>query len=67
MSGRSDKMLDLLQQISVLEELDHYSRSDPKSDPAVQDSKKRRKRRQQIHDEMKELASAARQKLPSKR
>jgi hypothetical protein len=67
MSGRSDKMLDLLQQVSVLKELDHYSRSNPESDPAIQDSKKRRKRRQQIHDEMKKLASAARQKLSSKR
>jgi hypothetical protein len=60
MSGSSDRMLNLLQQISVLNQLDNQSRSDSKS--AVLDSKGRRARRQQIRSEMKQLASRARQK-----
>jgi hypothetical protein len=62
MSGSSDKMLDLLQQILVLKELDDQSRSGPESESAIQDSKERRKRRQQIRVEMRKLASSARQK-----
>jgi hypothetical protein len=62
MSGSSEKMLDLLQQISVLKELDDQSRSGPESESATQDFRERRKRRQQIRIEMRKLASSARQK-----
>jgi hypothetical protein len=65
MSASSDKMLDLLQQISMLKELDDRYRAGAKSGAAKQDSKDRRERRRQIRDEMKELASRARHKLPS--
>ena len=65
MSGRSDKMLELLQEVSMLKELDDQSRTGGKGPSARQDSKQRRKRRKQIHDEIKELASDARKKLPS--
>jgi hypothetical protein len=67
MSASSDKMLDLLQQISMLKELDDRYRSGAKSGAATQDSKERRKKRRQLCDEMKELASRVRQKLPSQR
>ncbi len=62
MSNSSDKMLDLLQQISVLKDLDDQSRTGAKTDLAIKDSKERRKRRQQIRAEMRRLASSARQK-----
>jgi hypothetical protein len=64
-SGPSDKMLELLQEVSMLKELDNQSRTGGKNSAAIQDSKQRRKRRKQIHDEMKKLASDARKKLPS--
>jgi hypothetical protein len=67
MSASSDKMLELLQQISMLKELDDRYRSGAKSGAAIQDSKERQKKRRQIRDEMKELASRTRQKLPSER
>jgi hypothetical protein len=67
MSASSDKMLELLQQISVLKELDDRYRARAKSSAAIKDSKERQKKRRQIRDEMKELASRARQKLPSER
>ena len=65
MSESSDKMLELLQQISVLKELDEHDRAGDRSDAEKQDSKKRRKKRRQIRDEMKQLAACARQKVPS--
>jgi hypothetical protein len=67
MSASSDRIIELLQQISVLKELDEQYRAGPKSDYAIEDSKQRRKRRQQIRNEMKELASCARKKVPSER
>ena len=66
MSGSSDKMLELLQEVSMLKELDNESRTGGKNSAAIQDSKQRRRRRQQIHDEIKELASDARKKLPGR-
>jgi hypothetical protein len=65
-SGPSDKMLELLQEVSMLKELDNESRTGGKNSAAIQDSKQRRRRRQQIHDEIKELASDARKKLPGR-
>jgi hypothetical protein len=65
-SGSSDKMLELLQEVSMLKELDNESRTGGKNSAAIQDSKQRRRRRQQIHDEIKELASDARKKLPGR-
>lgn len=43
MSEPSDKMLELLQQISVLKELDQQYRAGDRSDAEKQDSNKRRK------------------------
>jgi len=65
MSESSDKMLELLQQISVLKELDQQYRTGDRSDAEKQDSNKRRKKRRQIRDEMKQLAACARQKVPN--
>ena len=65
MSEPSDKMLELLQQISVLKELDQQYRTGDRSDAEKQDSNKRRKKRRQIRDEMKQFAASARQKVPS--
>jgi len=65
MSESSDKMLELLQQISVLKELDEQHRSGDRSAAEKHDSNKRRKKRRQIRDEMKQLAACARQKIPS--
>jgi hypothetical protein len=62
MSGSSDKMLDLLQQLSVLNQLDSQSRSDASSEAALLDSNGRRMKRQEIRAEMKQLASYSRQK-----
>jgi hypothetical protein len=59
-------MLELLQEVSMLKELDNESRTGGKNSAAIQDSKQRRRRRQQIHDEIKELASDARKKLPGR-
>lgn len=60
MSGSSDKMLDLLQQLSVLNQLEDHE-TNAKSSAARLDSKGRRLTRQQIRAEMKQLASHARQ------
>jgi len=65
MSESSDRMLELLQQISVLKELDQQYRTGDRSDAEKQDSNKRRKKRRQIRDEMKQLAACARQKVPN--
>ena len=65
MSVSSDKMLELLQQISVLKELDQQYRTGDRSAAETQDSNQRRKKRRQIRDEMKQLAACARQKVPS--
>jgi hypothetical protein len=62
MSGSSDRMLDLLQQLSVLNQLDNQSRSDANSEAALLDSNGRRMKRQEIRAEMKQLASYVRQK-----
>jgi hypothetical protein len=62
MSGSSDKMLDLLQQLSVLNQLDSESRSDANSEAALLDSDGRRMKRQEIRAEMKQLASYSQQK-----
>ena len=62
MSGSSERMLDLLQQLSVLNQLDSESRSDANSEAALLDSDGRRMKRQEIRAEMKKLASYARQK-----
>lgn len=67
MSGSSDKILELLQQISVLKELDEQYRAGPKSKVAREESKRRRSRRQQIRDEMQELASSVRKERPRER
>ena len=61
MSGSSDRMLDLLQQLSVLNQLEDQSETNAKSSAARLDSKGRRLTRQQIRAEMKQLASHARQ------
>jgi hypothetical protein len=60
MSGSSDRMLDLLQQLSVLNQLEGQSETDAKSGTALPDSKQRR---QKIRAEMKQLASQARRKI----
>jgi hypothetical protein len=60
MSTPSDKILELLQQVSALKELDDEYRAGPKSALARKDSKQRRIRRQQIRQEMKQLAHSAR-------
>ena len=65
MSSSSDRILELLHQISVLKELDDQYRVGPKSNVAKEESKQRHSRRQQIRNEMKELASSARRKIPS--
>ena len=65
MSESSDKMLELLQQISVLKELDEHDRAGDRSRAEKQDSNRRRKKRRQIRDEMKQLAACTRQKVPS--
>ena len=62
MSGSSNRMLDLLQQLSVLNQLDSQSRSDTNSEAALLDSNGRRMKRQEIRAEMKRLAAYARQK-----
>lgn len=62
MSGSSDRMLDLLQQLSVLNQLEDQSDTDAKSSAALLDTKGRRITRQKIRAEMKQLASDARQK-----
>jgi hypothetical protein len=67
MSASSDRMLELLQQISVLKELDEHDRDDAKGGAAVEDFRQRRKKRREIRDEMKKLASGARRKFPNKR
>jgi hypothetical protein len=61
MSGSSDRMLDLLQQLSVLNQLDSQSRSDANSEAALLDSDGRRMKREEIRAEMKQLASYSRQ------
>jgi len=63
MSGSSDRMLDLLQQLSVLNQLEDQSETDGKSSAALPDSKGRRLTRQKIRAEMKQLASDARQTI----
>jgi hypothetical protein len=60
-------ILELLQQISVLKELDHQYRTGPKSVAATAESRQRGKRRQQIRSEMKELACSARKRVPPER
>jgi len=45
--------------------LDQQYRTGDRSDAEKQDSNKRRKKRRQIRDEMKQLAACARQKVPS--
>ena len=67
MSSSSDRMLELLQQISVLKELDEHDRDDVKGGAAVEILRQRRKKRREIRDEMKKLASGARRKLGNKR
>ena len=67
MSASSDRMLELLHQISVLKELDEHDRDDAKGRAAVEDSRERRKKRREIRDEMKKLASVAHRKFPNKR
>jgi len=64
MSENSDRILELLLQISALKELDHQYRAGPKSAVASAESRQRRERRQKIRSEMKELASSARKKVP---
>jgi hypothetical protein len=59
-------MLELLQQISVLQELDAHDGADAKSGAAVEDCRERRKKRREIRDEMKKLASWARRKIQNK-
>ncbi|HWY56067.1 MAG TPA: hypothetical protein VNZ03_16495 [Terriglobales bacterium] len=59
MSASSDRILELLQQISVLKELDEHDRARPKSKDSIEDSRQRRQQRQQIRKEMKKLASSA--------
>jgi len=61
MSESSDRMLDLLQQLSVLNQLETEARSDVNSEAAVLDSNGRRMKRQEIRAEMKQLASYSRQ------
>jgi hypothetical protein len=65
MTASSDRVLELLQQISVLKELDQQYRASPKTAGAREESRQRRNRRQQIHKEMKALAANARKKVPS--
>jgi hypothetical protein len=67
MSGSSDRILELLQQISVLKELDDRDRDGAKGDAAIKDSRQRRRRRQQIRTEIKELAAGARRIVSSER
>ncbi|HXR17910.1 MAG TPA: hypothetical protein VN777_17075 [Terriglobales bacterium] len=67
MSVSSDKMLQLLQQISVLKDLDDDYRAGAKTNAAKEEARKRRKKRRQIGDEMKELASNAHQEVRSER
>jgi len=67
MSSPSDRILELLQQISVLNELEDRYRTGPKSAGAKEESRQRRHRRQLIRKEMKELASRARKKVPIER
>lgn len=67
MSGSSDRILQLLQEISVLKELDDHYRAGPKTDRAKEDSRQRRSQRQQIGNEIKRLASSARKQNSSER
>ena len=67
MSSSSDRILELLHQISVMKELDDQYRAGPQSNVAKEESKQRHSRRQQIRNEMKKLASSARRKIPSER
>jgi hypothetical protein len=66
-SENSDKMLDLLQQISVLKELDERYQAGDKDGIVASERKERNKKRQQIHDEMEKLASSTRQRVETKR
>ena len=61
MSGSSDRMLDLLQQLSVLNQLEDQSQSNSKNSTALLDSKRRQSTRKKIRAEMKQLAYNARQ------
>ena len=63
MSGSSDRMLDLLQQLSVLNQIEDQSETDANGGAAELDTKGRRLTRQKIRAEMKQLASDARQKI----
>ena len=63
MSQPSERMLDLLQQISVLRELDDGYRRGAKADAAVRESSERRNKIRQIPEEMKKLASGGRRSL----
>jgi len=64
-SGSSDRILQLLQEISVLKELDDHYRASPKTDLAKEDSRQRRSKRQQIGNEIKRLASSTRKQNSS--
>jgi hypothetical protein len=66
-SENSDKMLDLLQQISVLKELDERYQAGDQDGIVASERKERNKKRQQIHDEMEKLASRTRQRVETKR
>jgi hypothetical protein len=66
-SGSSDRILQLLQQISVLKELDNQYRAGPKTDLAKEDSRRRRSKRQQIGNEIKRLASSTRKQNSNER
>jgi hypothetical protein len=66
-SESSDKMLQLLQQVSVLRDLDNEYRAGAKTNAATEEARKRRNKRRQISDEMKELASSARQEVRNER
>jgi hypothetical protein len=66
MSQPSDRMLELLQQISVLKELDAGDRREIKTVASARDSSERRNKSRQIRKEMKELASDARRRLHTK-
>jgi hypothetical protein len=66
-SVSSDKMLELLQQISVLKDLDDEYRAGVKTNGAKEEARERAKKRRQISDEMKELGSSARHEVRSER
>jgi hypothetical protein len=65
-SQPSDRMLELLKQISVLRELDDRFRRGAKTDGATRDFRERGSKSRQIREEMKKLASVARRKLFTK-